>query len=570
MDEYCSQNTNPFSDTVVNFRFMPAFDLEDVKNRLQLPIELGALTFCQSYYREAEHRDPTVQELTMICEFIAESAKKPSAFFLSEIKSTNMITGDAFEDVLRKFRQIGKTPPYSFLDLATAADNYLKQAGKTNPVPGIHGKCANFGSSEFCVKGCTPVAALAFPDKNSFCTLGVPALPRYSHKKAVESDSFVAIYPYANDTRSFCDTVRSFLTMPNIANAIKRATTVEENSALSFLLSSAKGFFADLTCFPGYEANPSPTLLTTKLPDVMLALVEGKSVPHFLAQAQALGLRFSAFAKPADQSTATVKFGGLHPASFNADFLRSIKPSASLCANAEAKEKSREESDAFTVNGTPCFAESAYLSDNVLYCAATTKIGDVKDAASTVIAAVSPLVAAGVDFCEISVSFDARLPLLDFSGSNAERAFSMLMGQYRAQSELCLISDGSRYLCTNDEISLSCYARARLPQTFVTASATRSEGDIFVLAPHTASDGLLNFDELRDLYKHITALVREGKVTAVRAVTRSGVYDAIRQMTGEATLSEYTLPDELVSSPLGAFILESSENLAGLKIHYIK
>jgi hypothetical protein len=359
--------------------------------------------------------------------------------------------------------------------------------------------------------------------------------------------------------------------MPGVAGSIKSATTLEEGGALPFLLSSAKGFYADLTTFPGYEITPSPTLLTKKQNNVMLALVEGRHASRLFAQVQALGLRFSAFARPANQPTAAVKFGNAYPAAFNADFLRSINFTVSLYALAASEEKKPEaKRDTFTINGTPCSAESAYLSGNVLYSAATTQNGSVQDTANTVIAAISPLVAAGIDFSEISVSFDAQLPLLSFSETEAERALSLLMGQYRVQSELCLLSDGSRYVCTNDNLSLSCYARARLSHVSVMTSVTKNEGDLFIFAPRMSADGLVNFDELRNLYRFITSLVRSGKVTAVRAATRDGINEAIKQMVGEATLSDYTLPEELITNPLGAFIVESNENMSGLKIHYIK
>ena len=99
---------------------------------------------------------------------------------------------------------------------------------------------------------------------------------------------------------------------------------------------------------------------------------------------------------------------------------------------------------------------------------------------------------------------------------------------------------------------------------------TKNEGNLFIFAPRTSADGLVSFDDLRNLYKFIFSLIRGGHATAVRAATRAGIEKAIEEMTGGATLSDFSLPPELIEKPIGAFIVESNENLSGLRVRYTK
>ncbi len=562
MNNYTPQGFYQPINIIEGFRQMAPDALAVLRAQLELTIGVGELIFCQNRYKAHERRDPSVPELLFLDAIISQGEKKPSSLLLSEIKCNDPAIADTFSDLQSKLHALKKKPPYSFGDISAAADTYLARAGKKTATPGIYGKCADFGRLEFAAKGCRELARPAFADLSSACSIGIPTAPAHSKAFAAESDSFVVLYPFDDDLRDFSETVARLFTDGKIANAIKRADTAELG-VFDFMIDSAKGFYADITHFPKYEENPVPSLLTLPIGNAVVALVDGKAVMDLAHCAQENGINFAAFGRPLNLSKISVRYENGYPMTLNADFIRSIRFTAPLRAaddcfgiSAESKEE---------LNGVLCRE-----AGEIIYSAASTGDASMKDTANTILSTVAPLIARGVGFSEISVSFDARLPLLSFNESNNFRALSMLLGQYRVQAELCLLSEGSRYICDKSKLSLASYARARIPKKTVSDKVTRSEGDLFLMAPARSQDGLFDFDSLRKLFDLIVSLIEDGRAVAVRAVGKEGLKKAIFEMTETYDISDYSLPEELADDQLCTFIVESNENLPGLKLHYRK
>ena len=559
MNSYGMQNLYQPIEVIRNFRFMTADALFALREQYSLKMGNGELTFCQNYYKSRESRDPLVSELILLDRIIVGSEKLPSSVMLSGISSDDPILGEIFDDMQKKLAASGKKPPYSFCDIANCADIYLKKAGKKTASPGIYGKCARLGALEFTAKGAKPLVTLT-ENTYSSCTLGIPVAPPYSHEPSKESDSFIVLSKSDPDTDSgdFLVSLSALLRDPEVNRTVKSITTLENGNALSFLLGSAKGFYADITSFPGYENDPSPSLLVSEIPDAVIALADGKGVMNISKLAGEKDIRFAAFARPLTAPKISVRYMNGYPLSMNADFLRSIRFTAQLSAISGAM---------------PCGsikASSADHTENIIYCSSSCSGGSLYEAADTVICAIAPLIAKGVSYENISVSFDARLPILGFDKEIAYSALSMLLGKYRVQAELCLLSEGSRYTASANELSHSVYARAKKPEADIQTTAFGTSGKLFLIAPRRTACGLVDFAELRKIFRYVSELVKSGAARSVRAVGPEGIDSALIEMTDGAKLSDYSLPDELIKYPIGAFIIESKEDIPGLAVNYEK
>ncbi len=551
---------NTYVEVVSGFRSMSRDELISVLDRYSLSIGISELTFCQELYRSKEKRDPTLPELLLLDRMIVRSEKEPSTFILTGIESTDPELGEIFSDVDKKLRALGKKPPYSFYDIARAADRYLARAGKKSGTPALYGKCASLGELEFFAKGARPILKLNAKSA-SYCTLGKPVAPPYSHAKANEHDAFVVMTkndPELKNSQLY-EAIGELLCNPSINGYVKSATTLE-GDLISYMLSSG-GAYTDITNFPGYEHNQTPTLLTEKRNDAIVLLIDGKALMQLSELAMQKGIRTVAFGRPLSAKKFSVRYSNAPVMTIGTELINSLRFAAHLTAKSGETAALREPSHENFEFG------EAFSFEHILCSASATQEATLEDTADTVIAAVTPLIAKGVGFESISVSFDVSLPLLGFSAADAHDALALLLGQYRAQAELSLVSEGSRYRTSKNELSLVAYTRAFAPEHDIPDTVTSDTGRLFVLAPHR-SGSFADFEELRALFKHIVWLIKENKALAVRAVGRDGVAAALAKMAPDAELSEYILPDELEKFPVGAFIVESREELRGVSISY--
>ncbi len=548
---------------VAGFRTMQPEALAAVASELSLGIGVGELAFLRDHYRSNEAKDPEICELELLGRIIASSEKHPSSILLTELKTDDAELFECFEDLKKKLTALGKKPPFSFYDIATAADKYLARAGKKTGTPSLYGKCGDMTELEFYAKGCRPILHLS-AQSGSSCTLGVPTTPPYSHASASESDSFIVISRADPEERLdvFYQKLSEILSAPEINSSVKSVKTLERGDLIQYMLSVSTGVYADITNFPGCESNNTPLLLTESRNDAVIALADGRSIMSISTAVADKGLKFAAFGRPLGVPKLTVRHAAPSPTTLNAELIRNMRFTANLSAFDESPRPELELAD-----GCRFECGEALSLEHIICAAAVTDDASLADTADTVIAAVAPLVARGADFERISVSFDVRLPLLGFDRAHAHAALSMLAAKYRVQAELSLVSEGSRIRATKNELSLVAYARAEEPSAGSPDRVTADRGQLFIIAPHRRGS-LVDFSELRELFRHIRSLVESGRATAVRAVGREGIYAALSKMAEFCELSPYELPSELREHPVGAFIVESDEELSGIRVDY--
>ncbi len=97
-----------------------------------LAMDLDDVTFCQSYFRDTEHRDPTITEIRMIDTYWSDHCRHTT--FLTTIDNVKIDTPyirDAYDEYLAARKALGREhKPVTLMDMATMAMRKLKADGK--------------------------------------------------------------------------------------------------------------------------------------------------------------------------------------------------------------------------------------------------------------------------------------------------------------------------------------------------------------------------------------------------------------------------------------------------------
>ena len=97
-----------------------------------LAMDYDDITFCQEYFRDTEHRDPTITEIRMIDTYWSDHCRHTT--FLTTIDKVKIETPyikDAYEDYLSIRKELGReNKPITLMDMATMAMRKLKADGK--------------------------------------------------------------------------------------------------------------------------------------------------------------------------------------------------------------------------------------------------------------------------------------------------------------------------------------------------------------------------------------------------------------------------------------------------------
>ncbi len=96
-----------------------------------LAMDYDDIKFCQDYFRNTEHRDPTITEIRMIDTYWSDHCRHTT--FLTNVEDVNVVTPyikDTYEMYLNVREELGRTDkPITLMDLGTIAAKKLKADG---------------------------------------------------------------------------------------------------------------------------------------------------------------------------------------------------------------------------------------------------------------------------------------------------------------------------------------------------------------------------------------------------------------------------------------------------------
>ncbi|MBQ8686996.1 MAG: phosphoribosylformylglycinamidine synthase, partial [Ruminococcus sp.] len=121
-------------ETLTGFIDLTAAELNQFVKNYGLAMDLGDIKFCQEYFRDTEHRDPTITEIRMIDTYWSDHCRHTT--FLTNIEKADIETPyikETYDEYLRIRGELGReAKPITLMDMATLAVRKLKADGKLN------------------------------------------------------------------------------------------------------------------------------------------------------------------------------------------------------------------------------------------------------------------------------------------------------------------------------------------------------------------------------------------------------------------------------------------------------
>lgn len=118
-------------ETLTGFNQKNRAELEQFVADYGLAMDADDIAFCQEYFRDEEHRDPTITEIRMIDTYWSDHCRHTTFnTVIDNVQFEDELLQRAYEDYLAVRAQLGRTKPVCLMDLGTIAVKYLKSLGK--------------------------------------------------------------------------------------------------------------------------------------------------------------------------------------------------------------------------------------------------------------------------------------------------------------------------------------------------------------------------------------------------------------------------------------------------------
>ena len=197
-----------------------------------------------------------------------------------------------------------------------------------------------------------------------------------------------------------------------------------------------------------------------------------------------------------------------------------------------------------------------------------------------VVESVSKLIACGVEFKDIYLSFQEYFERLGDDSEKWGKPFTALLGAYKAQKELGIAAIGGK-----DSMS-GTFEHIHVPPTLISFAVTTGEigqivsnefkktgHKVVFIKPDTDENGLPNVESLKNVFRQVYDLCENKKACAVYAVGCGGIAEAVLKMAvGNMIGFRY---DSLVPKNLifeynyGGFVIELNDDTEiGIKLGY--
>ena len=113
------------------FNNMTQAEMRGCISAMGLAMDEADLAMCMEYFRDTEHRDPTITELRMIDTYWSDHCRHTTfGTVIDSVTFEDALLEKAYKDYLSVRRDLGRDKPVTLMDIATIAVKQLKREGK--------------------------------------------------------------------------------------------------------------------------------------------------------------------------------------------------------------------------------------------------------------------------------------------------------------------------------------------------------------------------------------------------------------------------------------------------------
>ncbi len=558
-----------YKSMIRNFGQCNADQAKRLKNELGLTMSDDVLMYCISHYRDHELRDPFVDELLMLDRLSVSLERDPDAVAPTDLYTRDDFVAETYADMMAKRRQINPNAkhPCTLAEASKLASAYMLRAGKyTAPQ-----RSASVIPESIRDRQAFPSeSCLVAPDS----AFRLRVLPFVTAKPAV-GDLLILLTPGATQTRlAFYKATEKLLENEAVFSLIKGVYTVRRSGLLRELLEITNSLRLVLTPFSSLNVPMPMTVLTDHHEGCRILRIRADAKEKLMQLIRKTDLSASLFAEITSDGRFTFYRGEEDSFSIHPQFLRTLYryKGVSLKLATESKhmpdvikhrtvtpfnckylshEMTEQSADAASINGV--LAASASASPEKAY---------YKTALYTALIPVLTLAACGIRYTDQVLSLGVEMPESCAAPIHASAGMSVLLGLYRAQTELGIpaqaISLRSERAVKNPTVTAFSLAETG---SLYQSSFVAPEHEVYCLTPKFRTDGMPYFQSLRQLLDEVARLQKDGKIASMRVIGNESVTDVITKMSNTLTCG---LTDLSVASdgpiPIG-ILIESNQKL---------
>ncbi len=199
-------------------------------------------------------------------------------------------------------------------------------------------------------------------------------------------------------------------------------------------------------------------------------------------------------------------------------------------------------------------------------------------AAFAVVESVAKLVAAGVDYKDVYLTFQEYFERTKNNPERWGKPMAALLGSVKAQLELGIAAIGGKDSMSgtfeNIDVppTLVSFAIAPMDAKNIVTPEFKKAGDkVYLIAPEYTENKLPDFASLREVFERVHAIAASGKASAIYTVDAGGIAEGVMKMSfGNRIGFKADAIDacKLFALNYGAFIIEASSDIDGELIGY--
>ncbi len=521
-----------------NFGYAKESDLALIRDALKLTMQPDALAFCAQYYRNQAGRDPFADELQMLDRLSASLEKDMDAVSPSDLYTNDDFAAETYADLLKNRRLLNPYADYplSLMEALMTANGALMRAGRTMDLSHAGARVPEslrdhpLSPSENCISA--PNAAFR-----------LRVLPP-SGLSPRAGDLLVLLTPGHTQTRlQFQKECERLLEAETVNARLQGVYSVHNDGLLRTLLSITNSLHIVLTPFSSLGIPMPMTILTDHYGGCRILRIRPEGQSALMQALQGKDICASAFAKVTSDGRYTFIRGEEDTFSLHPQFLRLLfhrkgvalrladegdRPADRIAHRAVteyncrylADLQSRTADDIKIIHDT--LATSSSASPTSAY---------FKTALYATLLPVVTLCTAGADYAKQELSLALEAPECTADPVRAAECLSLILGIYRAQTELGLPAQ-SITVRTEATLSHPTLTAFTLGSGRAPAAAFKQSGNaIYLLTPDLRENGLPDFRSLRTLLERVTTLAQDGTILSARVLGGESVTDGLRKMT---------------------------------------
>lgn len=556
--------------------------LKSAEMGLHMPAYL--LQQIADYAKSHNKQNMSYDELYFLDTLYTSKANYPENKIIESFSTNTKYISDTHTDVINKRSELGKdkSSPVTLISYLSLAGEYLYKCKKRSPLSSDEGISVE---TDPLIRSCHGLSVKTNTSASSlnsfgFSHFGTYAKTKVCMKKPECGDIIALIIPHDGETiEEFQSNCIKFIGNSSAKNMLYNLSVVPEDGLTEIILKYPMGVDINVAKYPLGVSDMCYADYAVSCGGALCCLIKSSDIKVISSIAKKSNVRIFALGSVASSGNVTISDKNELITQIDKNEIELVisylqnstviieddNPSAAVSSLLPPITSMGESKSLLIEDSSDAYYSCGDIITSV--CGCSLLENQFSASMQTVLCSVEKLVCAGISRNDIIISCDI---LFDKHSDTASisRNCSTALGIYRAQTELSLLSSGSKIRFENNDCSkLAVYASAKAVNAPTPAVFTSTESNVYLLTPQIKEDGLPDFVNYRDMLDYINKLYKDGSILCAGAVCNGNINDTLNSMCSRNISFN---PDENIDVGklpyLYSVIIETKEKINGIYI----